>query len=416
MLTVDGRAEVRVTVDPILIGRDPSCQLVVDDPEVSSIHAEVRADGQGVLVKDLGSRNGTFVGAIRVREVLLTQECTLQVGATRVTFRPGDKKERVDVGFEDRFGPLVGSSPRMRHLFRLLGEIAPTELSLLVTGETGCGKELVAHAVHAASGRAKAPFIVVDCGSIPGPLAESLLFGHEKGAFTGASDRRAGAFHEANKGTIFLDELGELPIELQPKLLRVLSEKQVKRVGSQHYEPVDVRVVAATRRDLGQAMNAGRFRSDLFFRIAQVRVEMPPLRDRREDIEPLVRSVCTRIGRPERASDVSDIIATSLSQHDWPGNVRELVNVTSVAASLPAGAASLAELLPLERGDPSGMPVDFSTPYGEAKRSAISAFESKYFSDLFRATSGNVSEMARRSGMERHHIRPFLRKLGLAKS
>jgi transcriptional regulator with GAF, ATPase, and Fis domain len=151
---------------------------------------------------------------------------------------------------------------------------------MLINGETGCGKELVAHAVHEKGQRAKAPFVVVDCGSIPGPLAESLLFGHEKGAFTGANERRAGAFHEANKGTLFLDELGELPLELQPKLLRALSEKQVKRVGSQHYEPVDVRIIAATRRDLGQAMNAGRFRSDLFFRLAQVRVRCRR-RDRR---------------------------------------------------------------------------------------------------------------------------------------
>ena len=415
-LTIAGRPPVRVNVEPILVGRDPSCQLVIDDPEVSSIHCEVRAEGQGVLVKDLGSRNGTFVGSVRIREAVLTTACALQIGSSRVAFEPVEKKERVDVGFEDNFGPLVGGSPRMRHLFRLLGEIAPTDLSILINGETGCGKELVAHAVHEKSARAKCPFIVVDCGSIPGPLAESLLFGHEKGAFTGANDRRAGAFHEANKGTIFLDELGELPVELQPKLLRALSEKQVKRVGSQHYEPVDVRVIAATRRDLGQAMNAGRFRSDLFFRIAQVRVEMPPLRDRREDIAPLVRAVCKRIGRDERTDDVVELVMTTLAQHDWPGNVRELVNVTSVAASLPQGAQALSELLPLERGGTSPDAVDFSTPYGEAKRSAVSVFEAKYFGDLYRATGGNVSEMARRSGMERHHIRPFLRKLGLGKS
>ena len=405
-LTLPGREPVRVNVEPVIIGRDKSCGIVVDDPEVSSIHCEVRAEGQGVLVKDAGSRNGTFVGSVRIKEAVLTAACSLQVGSTRIAFEPIEKKERVDVGFEESFGPLVGSSHRMRHLFRILNDISPTELSMLVNGETGCGKELVAHAVHEASPRAKGPFIVVDCGSIPGPLAESLLFGHEKGAFTGANEKRAGAFHEAHKGTIFLDELGELPLELQPKLLRALSEKQVKRVGSQHYEPVDVRVIAATRRDLGQAMNAGRFRSDLFFRIAQVRIEMPPLRERREDIAALVRSVCGRIGKPERADDVVELVTSTLAQHD-----------TSVAASLPAGAESVTELLPLERGGGSSSAdmVDFSTPYGEAKRQAVSAFESKYFGDLFRATGGNISEMARKSGMERHHIRPFLRKLGLTK-
>jgi DNA-binding NtrC family response regulator len=198
--------------------------------------------------------------------------------------------------------------------------------------------------------------------------------------------------------------------------LRALSEKQVKRVGAQHYEPVDVRVIAATRRDLGAAMNTGRFRSDLFFRIAQVRVELPPLRERREDIKPLVVATCERIGRADRADDVVELVMSTLAQHDWPGNVRELVNVTSVAASLPRAAETLTELLPLERGSSSNDTIDCSTNYGEAKRAAITQFEAKYFGDLFRSTNGNVSEMARRSGMERHHIRPFLRKLGLSKS
>jgi len=363
-----------------------------------------------VLVKDSGSRNGTFINTVRIREAILTAPCQIQVGGSRLSYEPLEK-ERVELGFEESFGRLVGSSPRMRHLFRMLGEIAPTDLSVLVTGETGCGKELVAQAVHEHSLRKDAPFIVVDCASIPGPLAESLLFGHERGAFTGATERRTGAFHEANKGTIFLDELGELPSELQPKLLRALSERQVKRVGAHVYEPVDVRVIAATRRDLSRSMNTGKFRSDLFFRIAQVRVEMPPLRDRREDIPMLIKAACERIGRPERVLDVTELVTNTLSQHEWPGNVRELVNVTSVTASLPQGAESVSSLLPLEGG--SGDTVDYTTPYGEAKRAAITAFESRYFGELARAASGNISEMARRSGMERHHIRPFLKKYGL---
>jgi DNA-binding NtrC family response regulator len=416
-LTAPGKERVRIAVSPVLIGRDPSCGIVLDDLEVSSIHCEARAEGPGVLIKDLGSRNGTFVGGVRLREAILTTACTLQVGSSRINYEPLDK-ERVDVGFEDTFGPLVGGAAKMRHLFRLLGEIAPTDLSILINGETGCGKELVAHAVHERSHRAREPFVVVDCASIPGPLAESLLFGHEKGSFTGATERRAGAFHEAHRGTIFLDELGELPIELQPKLLRALSERQVKRVGANAYEPIDVRVIAATRRDLGQSMNSGRFRSDLFFRIAQVRIEIPPLRDRREDIPLLVKAVCKRIGKAERASEVVDLVTSTLAQHEWPGNVRELVNVASVAASLPTGAEAVASLLPLERGGDltSAEKIDLSTPYGEAKRQATAAFEARYFGDLFRATNGNVSEMARRSGMERHHIRPFLKKLGLSKS
>ena len=196
------------------------------------------------------------------------------VGGSKIAIEL-DARRRVDVGFLDRFGPLVGSAPKMRRVFSILEKVAPTPLGILILGETGTGKELVAKAIHEASGNGAGPLVVVDCASIPPSLAESLLFGHEKGAFTGANDRRKGALAEANGGTLFLDELGELPLELQPKLLRALSEKQVKRLGSAVFEGIDARVVAATRRDLGAEMNAGRFRSDLFFRIAQVRIELP---------------------------------------------------------------------------------------------------------------------------------------------
>ncbi|WP_437595214.1 sigma 54-interacting transcriptional regulator [Sorangium sp. So ce590] len=408
-LRVAGRDPVKIGIAPVVVGRDPSCGVVVDDPEVSSTHCELRAEGPGVLVRDLGSKNGTFVSTVRIRDAILTAACVIQVGSSVLGFEPLDK-ERVDVGFDESFGPLIGASPRMRHLFRLLREVAATELSLLITGETGTGKELAAQAIHDGSGRRAGPFIVVDCASLPGALAESFLFGHERDAFPGATERKGGAFHEANGGTIFLDELGELPPELQPKLLRVLSERKLKRVGSRVYEPVDVRIIAATRSDLGRSMNTGRFRSDLFFRIAQMRVELPPLRERREDIPLLVESVCARLGCSERAVEMVNLITTTLGQHDFPGNVRELMNVTSVAASLPPGAEAIAAILPLEGGSDVVAPT---SAFGEAKRSAVAAFEQRYFSELIRATSGNVSEMARRAGMERHHVRMFLRKHGL---
>ncbi|WP_437719866.1 sigma 54-interacting transcriptional regulator [Sorangium sp. So ce861] len=408
-LRAAGRDPVKIGIAPVVVGRDPSCDVVVDDPEVSSTHCELRAEGPGVLVRDLGSKNGTFVSTVRIREAILTAACVIQVGGSVLGFEPLDK-ERVDVGFDESFGPLIGASPRMRHLFRLLREVAATELSLLITGETGTGKELAAQAIHDSSSRRGGPFVVVDCASLPGALAESFLFGHERDAFPGATERKGGAFHEANGGTIFLDELGELPPELQPKLLRVLSERKLKRVGSRVYEPVDVRIIAATRRDLGRSMNTGRFRSDLFFRIAQMRIELPPLRERREDIPLLVESVCARLGCPERSVEMVNLITTTLGQHDFPGNVRELMNVTSVAASLPPGAEAIAAILPLEGG---GDVVAPTSAFGEAKRSAVAAFEQRYFSELIRATGGNVSEMARRAGMERHHVRMFLRKHGL---
>jgi DNA-binding NtrC family response regulator len=307
----------------------------------------------------------------------------------------------------------------MRRVFGILEKIAPTPLSVLILGETGTGKELVAKAIHDESPRKGGPFIVVDCGSIPPTLAESILFGHEKGAFTGANERRKGALAEADGGTLFLDELGELPLELQPKLLRALAEKQVKRVGGSSFDPIDVRVLAATRRDLGSEMNAGRFRSDLFFRIAQVRVELPPLRERLSDLPLLVEEVCKRVAKPEHAPAVLAWIEQRMASHDWPGNVRELVNVSSVAATLADTPGAIDDVLTLAKDDSpieaarTGIPA---TAFSEAKRASIAAFEREYFSTLAKRAKGNVSEMARQSGMERHHVRAYLRKYGIEKS
>jgi len=301
----------------------------------------------------------------------------------------------------------------------VLERIAPTPLSVLVLGETGTGKEVVARAVHEASDRKDGPFVVVDCGSIPPTLAESILFGHEKGAFTGAGERRIGALAEAERGTLFLDELGELLADLQPKLLRALSEKQVKRVGASAFEPIDVRVIAATRRDLGAEMNAGRFRSDLFFRIAQVRIELPPLRDRLSDLPLLVEEVCKRVDRPQHVQTVLAWIEQRMASYDWPGNVRELVNVASVAATLADEPGAIDDVLTLARTEGSsggGAPGAADGAFGDAKRAAIAAFEREYFTGLAKRCKGNVSEMARQSGMERHHVRAYLRKYQIEKT
>ena len=411
-----------IDVDPLVLGRDPAAQIVLDDQEVSAFHCELRAVSEGILVKDLGSTNGTFLGAVRVREAIVSAPIELLVGRSRVHLEP-QAKRRVEVGFSDRFGPLVGSSPRMRRVFGVLEKVAGTPLSVLIVGETGTGKELVAKAIHDASERKDKPFVVVDCGSIPATLAESILFGHERGAFTGANERRKGALAEADGGTLFLDELGELPPELQPKLLRAIAERQVKRVGGAQFEPIDVRIVAATRRDLGAEMNAGRFRSDLFFRIAQVRVELPPLRERLSDLQPLVEEVCRRVGRPEHVQTVLSWIEQRMASHDWPGNVRELMNVASVAATLADEPGAIDDVLTLAR-DEAGVELprtgssneDGAGSFGEEKRSAIATFERDYFTGLARRCKGNVSEMARQSGMERHHVRAYLRKYGIDKN
>jgi len=412
--TADGAA-FAVDVDPLVIGRDAGAGIVVADPEVSALHCELRAVSEGILVRDLGSTNGTFIGSVRVREAVVATPVEVTVGQTRIAVEP-QAKRRVDVGFLDRFGPLVGGSPRMRRVFGILERVAPTPLSVLIVGETGTGKELVAKAIHDASKRSAGAFVVLDCASVPPTLAESILFGHEKGSFTGASERRTGVLAEANGGTLFLDELGELPLELQPRLLRALSERQVKRVGGSAFESIDVRVLAATRRDLGGEMNAGRFRSDLFFRIAQVRVELPALRERLSDLPMLVDDVCRRVAKPEHVQTVLGWIEQHRSAHDWPGNVRELVNVASVAATLADDPGAIDDVLTLahDEGTP-GSRAETTGAFADAKRAAIGAFERDYFAGLARRCKGNVSEMARQSGMERHHVRAYLRKYGIEK-
>jgi DNA-binding NtrC family response regulator len=304
----------------------------------------------------------------------------------------------------------------MRRVFSVLEKVAATPLSVLVLGETGTGKEGVARAIHDASSRRIGPFVVVDCGSIPQTLAESILFGHEKGAFTGANERRMGALAEAHGGTLFLDELGELPIDLQPKLLRALSERQVKRLGGTAFDSIDVRVIAATRRDLSTEMNAGRFRSDLFFRIAQVRIELPPLRERLSDLPMLIEDICTRVQQIWAAPVVRDWIERRMASHDWPGNVRELVNVVSVAATLAQTPEAIDDVLLLARDEQPTQSTQPATAFSDAKRQAIEAFERSYFAELSRRAKGNVSEMARQSGMERHHVRAYLRKYGVDKT
>jgi DNA-binding NtrC family response regulator len=308
-----------------------------------------------------------------------------------------------------------------------LGKIAPTDLTVLINGETGTGKELVAQALHHASARAKKPFVVVDCGSIPPSLAEATLFGHERGAFTGAVDKRLSPFLEADGGTIFLDELGELPLEVQPKLLRALAERRIKSVGGSNYREVDVRVLAATRRDLVRAVNAGSFRSDLYFRVAQVRVELPALRARLEDVPVLVKRMLKDLGGEEGDYErVSNTTLERLMRHDWPGNVRELRNAVAVAFALAGpdeeidvaahlGALQEAPLAASPMGGAnSGAPLTFGAIRGkqfqEAKRDVLAKFEKEYFAALAEDSKGNVSEMARRAGMERAHVRAYLRR------
>lgn len=407
------KPSIEVGSDVVVVGRNEACNLMVaDDKKVSAVHMELMATERGVRVRDLGSRNGTFIHDTRVGEVFLLKPTTITVGDTQLAFAPSNPEE-LELSDVASFGPLVGTGQGMRAIFERLRKAGPTDLTVLILGETGCGKELVAQAIHEASPRASKPFVVVDCGAIPPSLAESALFGHERGSFTGAVDKRVSPFVEADGGTIFLDELGELPVDVQPKLLRALAEQRIKAVGSNTYRPVNVRVVAATRRDLVREVNAGSFRSDLYFRVAQIRVELPPLRERLEDIPALVRKMMVDLGEKGAYERVTTESLERLMRHDWPGNVRELRNVLAVAmAFTKEGPLDLAaHIAPMVQASES-TPTRGRT-FQDAKREVLARFEREYFLALHAECNGNVSEIGRRSAMERAHVRGYLRRHGI---
>ncbi len=302
----------------------------------------------------------------------------------------------------------------MRLIYAQLGRIAPHEMSVLITGETGTGKELVAQAIHKASRRAAGPFVTVDCTTIPRSLAESALFGHEKGAFTGAIARQSSPFVDAQGGTIFFDELGELPDDLQPKLLRALEARKIQPVGSNRLQPIDVRVVAATRRNLHSEINKNRFREDLYYRFAQTVVRVPPLRERPEDIPDLIARFLEDMGDPGAMARIDQPTRDRLLDHDWPGNVRELRNVIIAAhAHSDGGPFEVADLLAARVDSPMlarAEPGQFQA----LKRELLEKFERDFFIALHRDAGGNLSEMARRSGLARSSVRRYVTRYGLS--
>ena len=407
----------------IRIGTAPENDLVLSDRAVSRYHCEIESREDGFLIRDQASKNGVYIGAVRIREALLEGATKLRMANTHMKFAPADDAVEVSLSRNDRFGDALGNSVAMREVFTTLERAAPTDLTVLLEGETGTGKELLADALHAKSRRASAPLQVVDCGSIPRDLIESELFGHTKGSFTGATGDKKGLFEAADGGTVFLDEIGELDLELQPKLLRVLERGEVRRIGSAATVPVNVRIVAATNRDLLNEVAAGRFRQDLYYRLSVVKVRVPPLRERRDDIPIIAKTIAT-----ELAKDFPDVVEESAVGHiaslvarykeySWPGNVRELRNVIERTLvfhedqSVPGAAAAPAEGgggPPPAPGMKTGLPV-----FRNAKHEAVTRFERDYLESVLTACQNNVSKAARAAGLDRRNFQKLLRKYDL---
>ena len=395
--------------DRLQIGSHPLNEVEVRDRTVSRFHCEVFVDREGrAWVKDLGSRNGTRVNGVRVREAELQEGMVLRVGQLELVFTPLAERNELPVAPVTSFGTLVGSSVPLRTAFAQLAKAAAKDVTVLLTGESGTGKSEAAELLHEQSGRAGKPLRVVDCAAVPANLLESELFGHERGAFTGAIQRRVGVFEEAEGGTVFLDEVGELPLDLQPKLLRVLEAREVRRLGANRYLPVDVRVVAATNRDLRAEVNVGRFRPDLYFRLAVLTVRLPPLRERPGDIPLIAKQLLGRLTLDEetRRALAEPAFLSRLQLSPWPGNVRELRNHLERCAALQEALQPATE-------DPSPQhldALDVSIPFSEARRRLLDSFEQGYVRALLDRHDGNVSRAAATAGVDRAHLHRIMRR------
>ena len=407
----------------IYLGSAPDSDFPIDHPTVSRTHARLEFDGTGFLLRDLQSKNGTWVDGVRIHEAYVPATARLRLGQAEVSFGLDEQSVEVQLTRGDRFGRLLGKSAQMREIFALLPRIARSEVSVLVEGESGTGKELIAEAVHQHSRRAHKPLVIFDCSAVAPELIESELFGHVKGAFTGAVQNRSGVFEAADGGTLFLDEIGELPLDLQPKLLRALEKGEFKPVGDNTRRTADVRVIAATNRQLEREVEAAAFREDLYYRLAVLKVKLPPLRRRPEDIPLLVEHFLEVSG----ASDVQVGYETMrrLQAHPWPGNVRELKNYVERAVVLAEhGRLETRHLssraikrdpgvAEVQDGARAVLAVDYDLPFKDAKQRLLEVFETRYWTRLLEDTSGNISEAARRGGIHRKSLEYVVKKLDL---
>ena len=404
--------------DVFRVGKAPENDLVLADETVSRVHFEIARDAKGYLVRDLKSTNGTFLDGAEVKEAYLRGGSVIGLGACELKFTPFEERIEILPSEKERLGDMVGKSAAMREIFGLIEKIAPTDATVLIEGETGTGKDMIARTLHQLSPRSEAPFIVVDCGAVAGTLIESELFGHEKGSFTGASAARQGAFELASGGTVFLDELGELSLDLQPKLLRVLEQRELRRVGGTKTIKVDLRVIAATRKDLRSEVEKGKFREDLYFRLNVVPITAPSLRERREDIPMLIDAMLEKVDPSIGKSVLSESTRAALMAHDWPGNVRELRNVLERALALGADPGMLVAPLgdhAMQRGATlrDGIEFEPGVSFRDTKEKWNELFERRYLTWLYTRAEGNISKAARDADMDRKYLHKLLRKYGI---
>lgn len=401
-----------------VIGSAHDCDFALEDTTVSRRHCRIVYEGGGYVLEDVESRNGTYIESFRVKSAFLRPGVRIGLGSSTLQFDLVGEQINVYLSRTDRFGELHGTSIEMKEVFGILQRVAPTDATVLITGESGTGKELAARAVHQHSGRNKGPFMVFDCSAVPRELIESELFGHVKGAFTGAVQSRPGAFVSAQGGTLFLDELGELPLDLQPKLLRVLETREVKPLGSNETTQIDTRIVAATNRPLEQMVQEGSFRQDLYYRLAVIQVPLPPLCQRVDDIPYLVNLFLKEQGRDTPGYVVSHETMEQLKRYPWPGNVRELKNYVERAMILSTGREIDAALLPSSPGGPvapsanfSGETmVDLNKPFKLAKEDLVDRFENAYLSAALKESDWNVTQAAQRIGIHRKSLEYLMKK------
>jgi transcriptional regulator with GAF, ATPase, and Fis domain len=401
----------------VRIGTSPENDLVLSDETVSRRHCEVMLTERGIRVTDAGSTNGVMVGSTWVDDATYSSATQLELGDTTISVVPLSETVAREQLEANGFGDLLGRSTKMRELFADLARISATDLSLLIEGETGTGKELVAESVHQNSLRSTGPFVVFDCSAIAPTLAESELFGHERGAFTGAVAPRAGVFEQADGGTIFLDEIGELPRDLQPKLLRVLEKREVRRLGSSKTIPLNVRLIAATNRNLRSEVKRGEFRQDLYYRVAGAHVYVPPLRDRLDDLPLLAESFLASSQPPRSLTDVPQHVWDMFKAYRWPGNVRELKNAVRRVLVTPERALDTDSLPDLANQAAAALALANASgnvePLRVARRNAADAFEKRYVEHVLGRSEGNVTRAAAMAEVSRQVIHKLMTKHGL---